>query len=124
MFGKFFYGQLSLHEAFWKFSVLGLAALGFLAVIFKRILMQTVNYEQNFFRVATNALSFVKDSSTSMVIFAVYIASFCALIVYSIICIGGMWNTYKEYDKSKTLAAICMLIVWVMIFFAVKYALY
>ena len=124
MFGKFFYGQLSLREAFWKFSVLGLTALGFLAVIFKRILMQTVNYEQNFLRVATNALSFVKDSSTSMAIFAVYIASFIALIIYSIICIGGMWNTYKEYDKSKTLAAICMLLVWVMIFFAVKYAIY
>jgi len=124
MFGKFFYGQLSLREAFWKFSVLGLTALGFLAVIFKRILMQTVNYEQNFLRVATNALSFVKDSSTSMAIFAVYIASFIALIIYSIICIGGMWNTYKEYDKSKTLAVICMLLVWVMIFFAVKYAIY
>ena len=124
MFGKFFYGQISLHEAFWKFSVLGLTALGFLAVIFKRILMQTVNYEQNFIKVAMNALSFIKDSSSSMAILAVYIASFIALIVYSIICIGGMWNTYKEYDKSKTLAGICMIIVWIMVFFAVKYAIY
>lgn len=124
MFGKFFYGQLSLHEAFWKFAVLGLAALGFIAVIFKRILMQTVNYEQNFIKVAMNAMSFVKDSSTSMAILALYIASFIALIIYSIICVGGMWNTYKEYDKSKTLAGICMIIVWVMVFFAVKYAIY
>ena len=124
MFGKFFYGQLSLHEAFWKFAVLGLTALGFLALIFKRILMQIVNYEQNFIKVAMNAMSFIKDSSTSMAVLAIYIASFIALIVYSIICIGGMWNTYKEYDKSKTLAGICMVIVWIMIFFAVKYAIY
>ena len=124
MFGKFFYGQVSLREAFWKFSVLGLTALSFLTIIFKRILTQTVNYEQNFLKVAASALSFVKDSSTSMVIFAVYIASFAALIIYSIICVGGMWNTYKEYDKSKTLAAICMILVWVMVFFSVKYAIY
>ena len=124
MFGKFFYGQLSLHEAFWKYSVLGLTSLGFLAIIFKRMLMQMVNYEQNFIRVAINSLSFVKDSSTSMLVFAFYVATFCALVVYSFICIGGMWNTYKEYDKSKTLAGICMLIVWAIVFFAVKNAIY
>lgn len=124
MFGKFFYGHLSLHEAFWKFSVLGLTSLGFLAIIFKRILTQIVNYEPNFIKVAMYALSFVKDSSTSMLIFAAYVATFCALVVYSIICIGGMWNTYKEYDKSKTLATICMLAVWAIIFFAVKNAIY
>ena len=29
MFGRFFYGQCSLAEAFWKFSFLGLAVSGF-----------------------------------------------------------------------------------------------
>lgn len=124
MFGKFFYGQLSLKEAFWKFSVLGLTALGFLAVIFKRMLMQSVNYEQNFIKVVMSSMSFIRDNTTSMTFLAIYVAAFAALVVYSIICLGGMWNTYKEYDKSKTLAGICLLLICTLVFFAIKYAIY
>ncbi len=124
MLGRFIYGQCSLSEAFWKFSFLGLAIIGFLARILMTMLKQTMNYDTNFFRVVINSLSFIQMNTGAMAILAFYVASFIALIIYSGICITGMWRTYKEYDKSKTLAVICMMIVWVMIFFAVKYAIY
>jgi len=124
MFGKFFYGQLSLSEAFWKFCVLGLAVSGFLARIFMILLKQTLNYDPNFLRVVISSLSFIHSNVKAMTYFACYSASFIALVVYSIICIIGMWRTYKEYDKSKTLAIICMLIVWAITYFAVRFAIY
>lgn len=124
MLGRFIYGQCSLSEAFWKFSFLGLAITGFLARILMTMLKQTMNYDTNFFRVVINSLSFIQMNTGAMALLAFYVAAFLTLIAYSIICIIGMWKTYKEYDKSKTLAVISMMIVWVMIYFAVKYAIY
>ena len=124
MLGRFIYGQCSLSEAFWKFSFLGLAITGFLARILMAMLKQTMNYDTNFFRVVINSLSFIQMNTGAMALLAFYVAAFLTLIAYSIICIIGMWKTYKEYDKSKTLAVISMMIVWVMIYFAVKYAIY
>ena len=124
MFGKFFYGQYSLSEAFWKWSVLGLFVLGGASRLFMILLKQTVNYDPNFIRVAINSLSFIQMNSTALVWFCFYVASFLASIAYSVICIGGMYNTYREYEKSKFLAAICMMIVWVIIYFAVSSAIY
>ena len=124
MLGNFIYGKCSLSEAFWKYSFLGLTIAGFLSRILMTMLKQTMNYDTNFFRVVINSLSFIQMNTSALAFLAFYIASFIALLVYSIICIVGMWRTYKEYDKSKTLAFICMMIVWVMVYFAVKYALY
>lgn len=124
MFGKFFYGELSLSEAFWKFCVLGLSVCGGLARLFMILLKQSMNYDPNFIRVAVSSLSFIHSNIKAMTYFACYCASFIALLVYVIICLVGMWRTYKGYDKSKTLAVICMLIVWVITFLAVKYAIY
>jgi len=124
MFGKFVYGQYSLSEAFWKFCVLGLITTGFLAQLFLRLLKQSVNYDSNFINVAVSSMSLISSNPTRLAVFACYVASFVVLFVYSIICLIGMWNTYKKYDKSKTLAVICMMVVWVMIYFAVKFAIY
>ena len=52
------------------------------------------------------------------------LASFLAVIVYSFICVVGMYNTYKEYEKSKALAIIGMLFVWAMIYVAIKTSMY
>lgn len=124
MFGKFFYGELSLSQAFWKFCILGLTVCGFLSRIFMILLKQTMNYDPNFFRVAISSLSFIHSNVRAMTYFACYSASFIALLIYSLICIIGMWRTYKEYDKSKTLAVICMMVVWVIVFFAIKTSIY
>ena len=48
MFGRFFYGQCSLAEAFWKFSFLGLAVSGFVTRLLMIFLKQSAGYEQHF----------------------------------------------------------------------------
>lgn len=124
MFGRFFYGQCSLSEAFWKFSVLGLTAAGFLARILMTLLKQTVNYDPSFLRVLVNNLSFLHMNTSALPLLCFYIAAFLALIVYAVVCIIGMWNTYKEYEKSKILALICMLAVIGISYFYITKAIY
>ncbi len=124
MFGRFIYGQCSLSEAFWKFSVLGLFVISGLCRVLMILLKQTVNYDPNFFRVLINNLSLISMNPTALAFLAFYIASFLALLVYCFICVIGMWNTYKEYNKSKTLAIISTLLVIVLAGFAVKYSIY
>ena len=53
-----------------------------------------------------------------------YTAAFLGTLTYCVVCIIGMWNTYKEYEKSKVLAIICMMIVWALVYFAIKYSMY
>ena len=124
MFGRFFYGQCSLSEAFWKFSVLGLTASGFVTRLLMIMLKQTVNYEPRFLSVLINNISLLSMNNSAFIWLCFYIASFACVVVYSIICLGGMWKTFKEYEKSKTLAFICNMLVWIMIYFAIKYSIY
>ena len=43
MFGKLVYGQYSLKETFWKFGVMGIFLVSFLARIFGAFLNQKIN---------------------------------------------------------------------------------
>ncbi|MBR2274199.1 MAG: hypothetical protein IJ864_05190 [Alphaproteobacteria bacterium] len=124
MFGNFFYGKLSLRESFWKFCILGITVLGFLSRLFMTQLKQVMNYDTNFIRVAIKSLSLIQMNTTAMALFSFYLATLLALMAYSIMCIGAMWNTYKEYDKSKTLALICLIIVCCLSYTMIRYALY
>ena len=124
MLGRFFYGQCGLAEAFWKYSVLGLTALGFLSRLFRNLLMQSVNYDRNFLSVAISSFSFVNKSSTTLPYFCCYVALFLALVAYAAICIIGMWKTFKSYEKSKFLALICFTIVLGIVYFFIKNAIY
>jgi len=124
MLGRFFYGQCSLSEAFWKYSFLGILCLGFISRILMIMLQQTMGYQQNFYALVINCLSFIQANTAGLAFLAFYIASFISLVVYSIICIGGMWNTYKEYNKSKTLAMICVILVVILAFFAIEFSMY
>ena len=124
MLKNFFYGQLSLRQAFWQLSILGLTVLGFVSRLLMIQLKQRMNYDTNFFQVALKSLSFIRMDTISLALFSFYVASFLGLIVYSFLCIGGMWNTYKEYDKSKTLALICLFIVFTLSVYMIKSAIY
>lgn len=124
MLGKFFYGQYGLSEAFWKFSVLGLTVGGGLTRLFRILLMQSVNYEQSYWRVALRSLSFMRDNTFTLPYFCCYTVLFLALVIYSIICIVGMWRTYREYEKSKFLALICFAIVLGVASFFIKTSIY
>ncbi len=124
MFGRFFHGQCSLREAFWKFSVAGLFCLAGISRILMTGLKQTVGYDPNYLRVVLNNLSILSMNSNAFAWMCFYTASFLALVVYSVICIIGMYNTYKEYEKSKILAIIAMVLVWFLIYIAIKTSMY
>lgn len=124
MFGRFFYGQCSLREAFWKFSILGLFVTGALARLSMILLKQTVNYDPRFFRILIRNLSILHMNTTTVVWLCLYIATFLALVAYSLLCVAGMWNTYKEYEKSKILALICLFLVCITAYFAIKTSIY
>lgn len=124
MFGRFIYGQCSLTEAFWKFSILGLLACGFVTRLIMIFLKQTVGYEIRFLQVLMHNISLLSMNAAAFAWLCFYIAAFLATITYSIVCIIGMWNTYKEYEKSKILAIICMLLVLVMIYFTISQSIY
>ena len=124
MLRNFFYGQLPLRQAFWQLSVLGLTILGFISRLLMIQLKQRMNYDTNFIQVALKSLSFVRMDTISLAVFSFYVAAFLGLIAYSILCIGGMWNTYKEYDKSKTLALICLFVVFILAAYMIKSAIY
>ena len=124
MFERFFHGKCSLSEAFWKYCVFGL----FCAAGISRLLMiglkQTVGYDTNYLRVVWQNLSILSMNSNAFAWMCFYTASFLAVIVYSIICIIGMYKTYKEYEKSKVLAIICMFLNFGLIYIAVKTSMY
>lgn len=124
MLGRFFYGQCSLSEAFWKFSILGLTTVGYLTRLFRGLLMQSVNYNKNFLSVAISSFSFVHDNPTTLPYFCCYVALFLTLIAYSAICVIGMWKTYKSYEKSKLLAFICFALVVGLVYFFVNTSIY
>ncbi len=124
MFGKFVYGQYSLSVAFWKFSVLGLVASSFVTRLLMIFLKQSVGYETRFLRIVWNNISLLSMNPATFTWLCFYIAAFLGTLTYCIVCIIGMWNTYKEYEKSKVLAFICMMIVWALVYFAMKYSIY
>ncbi len=124
MLRNFFYGQLSLRQAFWQLSVLGLTVLGFISRLLMIQLKQRMNYDTNFIQVALKSLSFIRMDTVSLAFFCFYVASFIGLVIYSCLSVGGMWNTYKEYNKSKTLALICFFIVFALAVYMIKNAVY
>lgn len=124
MFGRFVYGECSLSEAFWKFSVLGLSISAFITRVLMILLKQTVNYDTNFFRVFINNISLFNMDVKALALLAFYVASFIGLLIYSCVCMIGMWKTYKEYEKSKILALISVGCVAVLVFFAIKFSIY
>ena len=124
MFERFFHGKCSLSEAFWKYCVFGLFCSAGITRMLMIGLKQTVGYDANYIRVVLKNISILSMNSNAFAWMCFYTASFLAVIVYSIITILGMYNTYKEYEKSKVLAIICMLITWIFIYSAVTTSLY
>lgn len=124
MLGRFIYGQCSLAEAFWKYSVIGLAVSAFVTRLFMLLLKQTVGYNTHYLQVVWNNISILSMNSSAVAWICFYTVSFLALVAYSGICVVGMWNKFKEYEKSKTLAFICMVLVFGEIYYAIKTSLY
>lgn len=124
MLGRFIYGQCSLSEAFWKFSVLGMIIAAFITRVLMILLKQTVGYNTHYLKAVFDNISILSMNPWAFAWLCFYTASFLALIGYAGVCVVGMWHTYKEYEKSKVLAFICMAIVWGIIYYAVKSSIY
>ncbi len=124
MFERFFHGKCSLSEAFWKYCVFGLFCSAGITRMLMIGLKQTVGYDANYIRVVLKNISILSMNSNAFAWMCFYTASFLAVIVYSIITILGMYNTYKEYEKSKVLAIICMFLNFGLIYIAIKTSMY
>lgn len=124
MFGRFLNGECSLSEAFWKFSVLGIIVLGFVTRVFSIFLLQASNYEMHFIKVVLRNISLLSMQPTTFVWLCCYIAAFLVLVLYAFICVVGMWKTYKYDEKSKTLAFVCMAIVWGLAYIVIRQGIY
>ena len=79
MFGKFFHGQCSLSEAFWKFSVLGLFCCAGISRLLMTGLKQTVGYDMNYINVVLRNISILSMNSNAFAWMCFYTASFLAL---------------------------------------------
>ena len=110
MFERFFHGKCSLSEAFWKYCIFGLFCTAGVSRLLMTGLKQTVGYNTNFLSVFFQNISILSMNPNACAWMCFYIASFLAVIAYSVISIIGLYNTYREYEKSKILAIICMLL--------------
>lgn len=124
MLKRFFNGQCSLAEAFWKYSVIGITVCSFVARLFMILLKQTVGYNVNYLKVMFKNLAFLNMDPMALLWFCCYAMTFLVLVGYSVICFVGMGRTYKEYEKSKILAFICLVIVVIIAYIGIKLAIY
>lgn len=124
MLERFIHGQCSLSEAFWKFSVLGMSIIAFITRALMLQLKFTVGYNTKYLSAVWNNLSILSMNPQALVWLCCYTVAFLTLIGYSGICLISMWRTYKEYEKSKILAFICMVLVWGIIYYAIKTSIY
>ena len=124
MLDRFYKGKCSLSEAFWKYSILGLTIGSFIVRFLMIRLKQSVGYDMNFFHNILSNLIYYRINTTVMFWLFTYCVGFVALLIYCGICMGGMWRTYKEYDKSKILAILCMVFSWIVIYAAISTSLY
>lgn len=76
MFGRFFYGQCSLAEAFWKFSFLGLAVSGFVTRLLMIFLKQSAGYETRYLQVLWNNISLLSMNPAAFTWLCFYTAAF------------------------------------------------
>ena len=122
MFGKLVYGQYSLKETFWKFGVMGIFLVSFLARIFGAFLNQKINgmsikyYYTHHFRML---------DMDNMVLFLTisYFVLVLALCLYSIMMVFGVWRSSAEYDKSVWLRFIAKLFILIVIYGGFKIAI-
>lgn len=122
MFGKLVYGQFSLKETFWKFGVMGIFLVAFVARNFGKFLNQELNgitikyyYTHNF--------SMLNINNMILFLTIAYFVCLFALGLYSVMVLFGVCRSAKEYDKSAWLGHIAKLFILGVIYGGFKFAL-
>lgn len=122
MFGKLVYGQFSLKETFWKFGLAGIFICAVLTKIFNAFLMQKLKgvglgyYYTHYFSPL---------HIDGMVLFLTigYLLTAFILCAYSVMVVLGVWRSSAEYDKSIWLRHIARLVILLVIYAGLEYAL-
>ena len=122
MFGKLVYGQYSLKETFWKFGVMGIFLVSFIARIFGAFLKQKIDgmsiqyYYTHHFRML---------NMDNMILFLTiaYFVFVLALCLYSVMMVFGIWRSSAEYDKSIWLRHLAKLFILLVIYGGFKLAI-
>ena len=122
MFGNLVYGKFSLKETFWKFGVIGIFFCSVVTKIFKSFLMQKLNGVTISYYY-THYFSPLKMDNMILFLTIGYFVCLLALIIYSIMVLFGIWRSSAEYDKSIWMRHIARLMILVIIYAGLNFAL-
>lgn len=122
MFGNLVYGKFSLKETFWKFGVIGIFFCSVVTKIFKSFLMQKLNGVTISYYY-THYFSPLKMDNMILFLTIGYFVCLLALILYSIMVLFGIWRSSAEYDKSIWMRYIARLMILVIIYAGLNFAL-
>jgi hypothetical protein len=123
MFDRLLKGKTSLSETFWQYSVLGITICGFIVRFLMIKFKQTVGYIDFFEHFLRNLARYRTDTWT-IAMLLLYGACFAGLLLYCGMCIRAMYLNYKDYEKSKILAMICLFLTLIISYIAIKSSLY
>ena len=84
---------------------------------------QTVGYIDFFEHFLRNLARYRTDTWT-IAMLLLYGACFAGLLLYCGMCIRAMYLNYKDYEKSKILAMICLFLTLIISYIAIKSSLY
>ena len=122
MFGNLVYGKFSLKETFWKFGVIGIFFCSVITKIFKSFLLQKLNGVTISYYY-THYFSPLKMDNMILFLTIGYFVCLLALILYSIMVLFGIWRSSAEYDKSIWMRHIARLMILVIIYAGLNFAL-
>lgn len=113
----------SLSETFWLYSVLGITICGFIVRFIMIKFKQTVGYI-DFFEHFFRNIAYYRTDTGVIALLLLYGTCLAGLILYCGICLRTLYFNYKEYEKSKILAMLCIFIVLIISYTAIKTSLY
>jgi len=102
MFKKMIAGELSMSETFWKFGVLFLLLLTFIAKIFEKLLYR-YSGGYNLWSFFKYKFSVVGNNQMPLLWALCYASVIVGLLYYSINYIGGIWRSSAKYERSSWL---------------------
>ena len=102
MFKKMVAGELSLGETFWKFGVVFLFVLTFIAKVFEKLLYRySGGYDLwGFFKYK---FSVIGSNQMPLLWALCYASALLGLLYYAINYMGGVWRSSAKYERSSWL---------------------
>ena len=114
MFKKMIAGELSMGETFWKFGVLFLMVLTFVAKVFEKLFYR---YSGGYDLISFFKYSFkIMGGNNTPVFWALcYAASLVGILYYAINYMGGIWRSSAKYERSSFLKVMVRLFSFLLL---------